>query len=235
MKSTAKLINLTIQSQAKNRVFYSSVFYHHHFPHLSEVNYYKVIERMTKNQELIKIGKGMFVVPNKSKSSKTLSEASILKVLLKRKSYMEIGYGLFNRLGLSTQVSKNRYFYVNKLIKPLQKVNQFYFTRKNLDFHKREFVEAIELLEVIQNSQKVQDLSMEALNAYVETSLKKINLENLKYVITQMRYKKRTVAFLNRLLETHKGFKNPLGAFLSQVSHYKMPPWGIQHENQTPH
>jgi hypothetical protein len=235
MNSITQLIKKTILAQPANKVFYASSFYHHHFPDLSEVNYYKVIERMIKRRELIKLGKGIFVIPSKRPLSQPQGEAFKLKLLLNRKSYLEVGYGLFNRLGLSTQISKNRYFYVNKLMKPVQKVNHFYFIRKNINFQKNNIKESIELLEVLQNYQKTQDLSMNALLHYIQKSLKTIHLETFQYVITHMKYKKSTIAFLNRLLETYAGLKNPLGSHLSQVSKYKIPSLGDSFETTLTH
>jgi hypothetical protein len=235
MNSITQRIKKTILAQPTNKVFYASSFYHNYFPNLSEVNYYKVIERMVKQNELIKLGKGIFVVPKKHSYRKSLGEALTLKLLLNRKSYLEIGYGLFNRLGLSTQISKNRYFYVNKLMKPVQKVNHFYFIRKNINFQKPNIKESIELLEILQNYQKTQDLSKHALLDYVQKTLKTINLETFQYVITHMKYKKSTIAFLNRLFETYAGLKNPLGSHLSQVSKYKIPSLGDSFETTLTH
>jgi hypothetical protein len=234
-KSVSQLIKKTIASQPINKVFYASLFYQKHCPHLSEVNYYKVIERMTKQGQIVKLGKGMFFVPGKNYLAETQNEAGRLKLLLYRKSYLEIGYGLFNRLGLSTQISKNRYFYVNKLIKPVQKVNQFYFIMKTMNFQKDNLVDAIELLEVLQHFQKIQDLSMTALNQYLKKALKRISMESFHYVLTHMRYKKSTIAFLNHLLETHRRLKNPLGSFLSKVSRYKIPSLGQSFETTITH
>lgn len=235
MNSTTQLIKKTVLARPANKVFYASSFYHIHFPHLSEINYYKVIERMIKQRQLFKLGKGIFVIPSKRSLMQPQSETFKLKLLLNRKSYLEVGYGLFNRLGLSTQISKNRYFYVNKLSKPVQKVNHFYFIRKNISFQNNNIKEAIELLEVLQNYQKTQDLTMTALQHYLQKSLKAFNIESFQYVLTHIKYKKSTIALLNRLLETYAGLKNPLGSHLSQVSKYKIPSLGGPFETTLTH
>jgi hypothetical protein len=234
-KSVSQLIKKTIASQPVNKIFYTSLFYQKHCPQLSEVNYYKVIERMTKQGQIVKLGKGIFFVPGKNYLTETQNEAGRLKLLLYRKSFLEIGYGLFNRLGLSTQISKDRYFYVSKLNKPVQKVNQFYFIRKNMNFQKANLVEVIELLEVLQNYLKMQDLSLPALYQYLRRILKRIAVDSIDYVLTHMKYKKSTIAFLNYLLETHRGLKNPLGSFLSKVSRYNIPSLGGSFETTITH
>jgi hypothetical protein len=235
MESNAKLIKKTILSQPENKLFNASFLYHQYFPNLLESTYYKVIERMKKRGELMTLGKGMFIIPTKHQFSQPLSEDLTLKLLLNRRAHLEIGYALFNRLGLSSQISKNRYFYVNKLNNPVQKVNQFTFIKKNINFQNVEIKNAIELLEVLQNYQHTQDLSLPGLHQYLKDTLHKVNLESIENVLSKMKYKKRTIAFLNHLLENHRGLKNPLGSHLCQVSKYNIPNLGGPFESKITH
>ena len=63
---------------------------------------------------------------------------------------------------------------------------------------------------------------LKALGAYMEAFSRKYSDEAAQYILSRMKYKKSTIAFLSSVLN-HFKVKNTLGSYLSPLSDYKIP------------
>ena len=80
----------------------------------------------------------------------------------------------------------------------------------------------IETLEILQNYSTIQDMNKNRFLAYMKNFTEQYSDEAARYVIENRKYKKSTIAFLERIL-TWYGVTNSLQQYLSPLSDYKIP------------
>ena len=74
---------------------------------VTEAAYYKALEKMCKSGELIRTANGIYHLPKKSKYGIVpLSENEIVRAFTENGKGTIIGYSLYNKLGLITQIPK---------------------------------------------------------------------------------------------------------------------------------
>lgn len=83
-------------------------------------------------------------------------------------------------------------------------------------------IPVIETLEILQNYNKVEDINKNRFLVYMKKFAEKYSDEVTEYVIENKKYKKSTIAFLERML-TWYGVESSLKKHLSPLSEYKIP------------
>ena len=83
-------------------------------------------------------------------------------------------------------------------------------------------VRTIQMLEVLQNYYKIQDLNQVQFLRMCEQYALNYNNEACEYVFAKIKYLKRTIAFLQKILEYHN-VPNNLNRYLSELSEYRIP------------
>ena len=189
---------------------------------ISEVAFYKVLERMCKSGELVKIAKGTYHLPKVSKYGIVPpSEKEIISAFTENGTGTVVGYSLYNSLNLTTQIAKS----VEVMSSALE---GFTKTIRNITVHQVQinYSESIEDmihgLEVLQNYYDIQDMNHSAFISFTRELAEKYSEEAFKEVISKMSYKKSTVAFLQEVLNYY-GKENNLNMYLSSLSEYKYP------------
>lgn len=223
--SFSKIIEKELLTYPVNEVFFASELYSKQFTEINELNYYKVLERLTKKREISKVSKGCYYIPRKSKFGYLpISENEVIRSVLKSNNGgFEVGYGLYNEIGLTTQITKNRVFYCNTIKGNKRKVKNTEFMFLNLEFNK-DIVKIIQTLEVLQNYNKIEDLNTKMFRNYIST-IKNFYNDNIVYeVLSYKTYKKSTIAFLKDILEYNQ-LSNNLDIYLSSLSSYNIPNW----------
>jgi hypothetical protein len=224
--SSAILVKDVINNFEGKKLFHSSTLYKEKLDSINEINYYKILERLVKSGELGRLSKGVYYVPEKSKYGFIKpSETEIISTIIENKSAgYEVGYRLYNKLGLTTQVSMNRVFLCNTISKKQLKIsNNIYFYKRNIEFSD-ENNRVIAILEVLQNFNGIQDLNYNQFYKYCLEFSKTFNEDVFNNVILHVSYKKSTVAFLEDILKEFKVINN-LNSMLSNLSNYKIPNW----------
>ena len=81
---------------------------------------------------------------------------------------------------------------------------------------------AIEQLEILENYDEIEDIDKNSLIRLYRTIAEEYFDEVFITVLRNMKYKKRTIAYLERILNTRK-VDNTLSKFLNKTPKYKIP------------
>ena len=187
---------------------------------VSEAAYYKALERMCKSGKLIRAAKGIYHLPKKSKYGIVpLSENEIVRAFTEYGSGTIIGYSLYNKLGLTTQIPKTIHVMSSSIDEKTK-------TIKNVVIHRSELIfdnaveDMIHGLDVLQNYDTIQDLDYNAFVSFSRSLAKNYNDVTFEKVIASKKYKKSTITFLYDVLNYY-GVSNDLEKYLSSVSRYR--------------
>lgn len=225
----AKKVKELFLKQPVNTIFYAAQLYNEIATSVSEQNYYKILERMKKDKSVINIGKGLYYVPSKTKYGyKVLSEAEIIEQIVGNNSYYEIGYGLYNKKKLTTQIPKQRIFFVSNIKGNQLKIKNIIFYKKTLNYEDIRIKKNFEMLEILQNFQEIQDINYAYFHEFLKKYLEKFDEEALDCLLAQETYKKSTLAFLKEILNKNN-IQNNIDKHLSSLSKYKIPQEAINY------
>ena len=226
----SKEIESTIMNFPVNEIFFASDKYKIFVKGVTELNYYKVLERMYKGNKIAKVSKGVYYIPKKSKFGNIpISESEIIKSIIKEKyDGIEIGYGLYNSFGLTTQITKNRSFYCNSINNSNKRIKSNYFKYLNMEFNEN-IICTIQTLEILQNYSKIENLNSAAFVKYINVLKTCYKDKEVNEVLQQIKYKKSTIAFLQELLG-YLNVENSLEKYLSKLSKYNIPSWRENNE-----
>lgn len=222
MKSNA-VLKTEIQSLPANALFEASTMYRQKFNKLmTEMAFYKALERMTKEQVLVKVSKGVYARPLITQYGLVKpSQEQIVEVYTRGNKGMVIGYVLYNRLNISTQISKNTVLYSNAIQGNIKTIGNIKIERRDIDFTE-EVRNAIAILEVLENYYNIQDLNYVALITLFKKYAQNYEEEILNKVLSVCKYAKSTIAFLRCILNYYK-VENNLSERLSALSAYRHP------------
>lgn len=205
----------------ENKIIFASELYKEKLfkKNVSEASFYKLLERMYQNNEIAKISKGIYYFPKKTKFGEIpISDNDIISIFVKNNEGMVVGYDLFNKLELTTQISKKYLIYSSNVVNKIKNIRNIEIKNVKIEFSKKN-IRVIEMFEVLQNFDKIQDINYRSFYKYVSEFALEYNEKIVNYVISKMGYKKSTIAFLRNILNYFK-VKNSLNQYLSDVSKY---------------
>ncbi|NCC80806.1 MAG: hypothetical protein EOM04_00835 [Clostridia bacterium] len=191
------------------------------FQNISEQAFYKAVSRMAKNGEIERISKGIYCIPKKGRFGTIVSgDKDILDHYLgvNRNKGIVVGYSMYNRSGLTTQISKVIEVYSNNLTQDRKKINNVLINRVDIKFD-HPTIKTIELLEVLENHKKIQDLNKKILKKFIEKNINFYDENILRKVLQSIRYKKSTIASLRNVLNFYN-IENNLNQYLRGTSKY---------------
>ena len=205
-----------------NTVIEARCLYERFAEDVSEAAFYKTLERLCQKGVLAHLAKGLYYRPKTSRfGTVPMREQDIVAHYVDNQRPLVVGYRLFNRKGLTTQISKTVDVLSNAL--PDQKKTVRNVHVKNIScVLNDDRVATIEALEILQNFGNIEDLNTKAFLSYVEHFAQTYSDADAMYVIEHMNYKKSTIAFLAALL-TRLNVRHSLQQFLSALSTYKFP------------
>ena len=125
---------------------------------------------------------------------------------------------LYNRLKLTTQVSKKRKVYSCNLENDIKNIRNIEIKNYQIEFNKK-YKQTIEMFEVLQNFNKIEDLNYKSFYEYAREYTNVYNEKIVDQVIKTMKYKKSTISFLNNILD-YFNVDNNLNKYLSSLSKY---------------
>ena len=221
--SYAMMIKENISKYPDLKIIDAHKLYKEKFSDISEQAYYKTFSRMVKAGELNRVTKGIYCVPKKGRFGVMVSsEKDIFEYYLgsKNNKGMIIGYRMYNKYRLTTQVSKNVEIYSRVILQKKKNIKNITINRVNIQFNTTT-IKLIELLEVLQNYRKIEDLNYANLIKFIEDSVKYYNDRILDKLIRVIDYKKSTLASLKSVLDYY-GKKNTINKYLNRISKYNV-------------
>ena len=221
--SCKKIILDILSHYNENELFFASkVFNERLRGSVSETAFYKTLERMTKNKELIKVSKGVYSLPLKSKYGVVpISSEEIVKTFTENGSGTVIGYSLYNSLNITTQVPKTINVLSSTVEGHSKNIQNVFIEKVSICFSK-EIERMIHALEVLEDFNNIEDINYSAFIAFIKEIAEEYDDKVFEDVITAIHYKKSTIAFLQEVLNYFKK-ENNLYLYLSSFSDYKHP------------
>lgn len=190
---------------------------------ISESAYFKVLERLVEKKELIRIARGVYCIPRKSRFGMIPSgEEHILKYYLgeENNSGVLLGYKLFNKHKLTTQISKKIEILSNNIYTQKKTIDNFEIQKANFEINQANagMVEAFEILQVYE---KIEDLNVRNFLSFFKSfARKQFDDQEAMEIILSGRYKKRTIAMMKSILDYYD-IENSLDQFLKKTSKYR--------------
>ena len=222
MISSSERIGEILESIPANSIIEASKLYRMYFEDIKETAFYKSLERLCQKDSLVHLTKGLYYKPKVSRIGVVpIKEKDIVAHYIEELGGVVVGYKLYNKKGLTTQVGKQTEILSNRLNGQKKTIQNVVVRSIPCDLTV-ERVAIIETLEILQNYYKIEDINNAALANYMKNFAKKYSDKDAVYIIENMKYKKSTIAFLEAFLN-HLQICNSLGMYLSSLSVYANP------------
>lgn len=222
MSGYTRKIEEVIEKIPYNQLIVANTLYNTHFSDIPGQTYYKVLERMVKRGDLVHLTKGLYYRPKITRFGIIpISEEEITRHYTEKEQGIVIGYQLYNRKGITTQVGKHTEVLSTVLSEEKKHIQNVAVSKVSLTLNE-ETIPVIETLEILQNYSKIEDVNNKVLIAYMEQFAKHYSENAVDYVIQNRKYKKSTIAFLAAFLN-HMSVENNLDKYLSPLSEYGIP------------
>ncbi len=223
-------VKIALAEFEENELIFASKLYREKLSlHISEVAYYKTLQRMCDSKELVNIAKGIYHLPKRGKYGVVpISEKEIITAFTKNETGTVIGYSLYNALDITTQISKNVIVLSSSVEGSTKTVKNVIVHHVPLKFSEK-LATIIRGLEILQNFNTIQDINYSAFLKYTKKLAASFDEDIFKEIITTKTYKKSTIAFMREILNYYQVINN-LNEYLSSLSEYKHPKMKELHE-----
>ena len=222
MNSYAKQIETAIEREPENKLLKAGELYKNSFSSIPETTYYKTLERLCKQGQLVHLTKGIYYRPKQSRFGIVpLTDKEIISHYTGNGCGVIIGYNLFNRKGLTTQIGKNTHILSSAIAEQKKNIQNVSITYCDLNYTS-ETIPIIETLEILQNYKNIEDVNKKSFSSYMREFASNYSDVAAVSVLKSRKYKKSTIAFLESFLD-YFGIKNSLNQFLSSLSKYDIP------------
>jgi hypothetical protein len=196
--------------------------YNQKFKGLSEQAFYKAISRMAKSGAIERLTKGIYYKPKKGRFGNIASsDQHILECYLSENmnNGVIVGYHMYNKYGLTTQVAKVIEIYSNLIYQEKRQIKNVEITRANLRFD-TSTSKMIELLYFLENYNRIEELNRKSAISFIENAVEYYNRKTIERLIRSIGYKKSTLASLKNILD-YFNISHKVGEYLSGTSRYK--------------
>lgn len=208
--------------QVEELIFASSLYRKRLEGRVNELTYYKCLERLVADGTLSKAARGVYYFPYTFEGrSFPIKLSGIEKSLTDDESGMPVGYALYNKLGLTTQVPFQREYLTSQIEGDRKQIGKCTAYRLNVKFDKQT-VDILSSLEVLEHYKEIPDLDEGAFMKFTKTVASSFDEKALGRLLKKRRYKKSTIAFLRNVLNFYH-IKNELNEYLSELSIYDIP------------
>ena len=219
--SYAMMVRGNVRKYPELKIIDAHKLYKEKFNSISEKAFYQTFSRMVKTGEIKRLTKGIYCIPKKGRFGVLISsEKNIFEYYLgsKNSKGVVIGYRMYNKYKLTTQVSKTVEIYSNVTLQEKKNIKNIRIYRVNIRFDVST-IHLIELLEVLENYRKIEDLNYVNLIQYIENSVQYYNERVLDKLIRVIGYKKSTLASFKNILDYY-GRENTINEYLNETSNY---------------
>lgn len=222
MASSAEAVTLKLNLYQPNQLIIASDLYRAVSDHMTEVAFYKTLERLCDAGSLMHLTRGVYYRPKVSRfGTVPISEKEIADFYLRNGMGIIVGYRMYNKKGLTTQVGKRMEILSTSLKEERKNIRNVSIRRIPIRLEK-ETIPVIETLEILQAYDSIEDLNKNALYHYMSEFASVYSDDAFKYVVRGIKYKKSTIASLAAFL-SYFHIENSLSEYLSPVSSYKIP------------
>lgn len=218
----SEIVRSELSLYNKNEMIFAGKLYKEklYFHGVSETSFYKTLERMYKNKKIEKLSKGVYYFPETTKYGIVpISEDKIIHEFTNNNEGMIVGYELYNKYQLTTQVAKKISIYSSNVDNEIKNLRNIEIKNVQLKFN-NEFKKNLEILEILENFYKIQDINYYYFYEFLKQNLKFYNDKIFDKINTQKKYKKSTISFLKNALN-YFNITNNLDKYLSNLSKYK--------------
>lgn len=201
------------------------------FPTISAHAYVKTFSRLNEAGCIYRIAKGMYSKPKRGRFGLRLpGEKELLEHFIGKNQRVGIltGYRLYNKYGLTTQISKKVSVYSSNILQETKLINNIEVKKINLNLDSST-VRLIELLEIIENFNKIEDINYNSFRNYLTKVVIFYSDQALKEVQGKLKYKKSTIASLKNILD-HYRIENSLSIYLNETTKYGAISKEVLHE-----
>ena len=132
---------------------------------------------------------------------------------------MYIGYHLYHKYGITEEKSDVVELYSNKMTKQTANIGNIHVKRTTIVLN-YENTRVVEALEILEHFDEIEGLNKHKFARYARQFATGYQDAAAVYVIENMKYKKRTVAFMKKILDMYK-MENSLGQFISFATRYR--------------
>lgn len=219
--SYAAMVMNNVKEYPELKIIDAHKLYQEKFNDVSEQAFYQTFSRMVKTGEIKRLTKGIYCIPKKGRFGDTVSsEKNILEHYLgsNHNRGVVVGYRMYNKYKLTTQVSKRVEIYSNMTLQENRHILNVFIRKANIRFDKPT-IRLIELLEVLQNYKKIEDLNYASMIKFVEASIEFYDKKVLDKLVRVIGYKKSTLASLKNVLDYY-GTENEIDEYLNGTSKY---------------
>jgi hypothetical protein len=220
MKYT-EMITSEINSFPELEIIDSKNLYLKKFHIIPEAVFFKVLSRLTQEKSLTRLTSGVYCKPKVTRFGLIdSSEKHIVSYYLGRNhnSGVVLGYHLFNKYRLTTQISKNVEMVSTLCTSNVKNIKNVKVKKINFTLNTR-VIKLIELLYVLENYEFIEDLNYNNLISFIKESLNYFDETSLEKVIKNLKPKKRVLASLKEILN-YFDVKHSLNKHLSSLSNY---------------
>lgn len=216
-------IRAEFQKAPENQLISSSVLYKEKFSgQVSEAAFSKAVSRLCQSEEIHRVSKGIYCRPKRTRFGFIPpSEKEILNLFVSENKGIVVKYGLYNSLGITTQIPKGYIVYSSVAEEQQKQIRNISIHKYNLVFN-NETQSIIKVLELLHDFKTIQNINLNAFLTNIESLCKQFNESVFETVIETIRYPKWVIAFLREALDYYH-IKNSLGKYLSSLSSYNIP------------
>ncbi len=219
----SQIICRVIEQIPEGELIFASRLYARKFRNrVTESAYYKTMERLHNAGSLCKLAKGIYYRPAVGKYGIIPpSQQEIISAFTEQERGTVVGYSLYNNLKLTTQVPKTITVLTSNLDQQTKSIRNVRLLFCDLTYTPQ-VRGTIHMMEVLQNFSQLQDLNFHQFIGFCEKFAAVYDGEVFEQVYRQLKYQKRTVAFLQNILNYYH-VANDLDKHLSSLSKYKHP------------
>ncbi len=211
-----------ILGQPEHSIIEASALYKQSGLEASEVSYYKALDRLEKSGHVIRLAKGLYYRPKKTRFGIVpIEEEQIVNHFISDNRGMMIGYRMYMKKGLTTQISKRVELLSSVVREQSRNIDHITISKISMELTPS-VISTIETFEILQNYQSIEDLNTPALAEHLQRFSKEYSDEAADYILSHRTYKKSTIAFLSRCLD-YLGVSHDLEKYLSPLSDYRIP------------
>lgn len=222
--------------------------YEKRFSKMSEAAFFKAVERLAKEQFIVRVAKGLYIRPAAGDGGpdgrpadahpaaqaefcaaiEPLAADPLQEAVLNyffgenNNSGMYIGPQLYFKYGISNVLSEEIWLYSNRMAKATANIGQIHVKRVDIALN-YDNTRIIEALEILQNYDHIENLNKMRFARYAKQFARGYQDSAAVCVLQQMNYRKSTIAFMKKILDLYK-VDHSLSQFLSYASRYKVPP-----------
>ena len=225
-----EMVLIEIQKNPNNNLILTGKLYREKFSSkISEAAYAQIISRLCKSGEIERVSQGVYCRPKKTRFGTVLpSEREIVEAFTGGDSGVVVGYGLYNSLGITTQISKRQNAYSRIADEQLRQIGNVTIRKYEMEYTD-DVKSTIQMMELLHHYRDIQDINITAWMRSMERLSAGYNEKTFEVVQKTIGYPKWTIAFLREVLEFYQ-IPNSLNRYLSALSDYPIPKMEVLYE-----